>query len=81
MRVVRSAVALLLLLSPVSADELTGHASVIAANTREIHGQRIRLHGIDVPEGRQTCELDGQPYARRGLWRGEFVSTWEWRRK
>ncbi|MCV9910052.1 thermonuclease family protein [Brucella sp. HL-2] len=35
--------------------EIIGTASVIDADTIEIHGQRIRLFGIDAPEGRQTC--------------------------
>ncbi len=25
-------------------------------------GQRIRLHGIDAPESRQLCRLDGKPW-------------------
>jgi endonuclease YncB( thermonuclease family) len=46
---------------PVSAlAEITGTASVIDGDTIDIHGQRIRLHGIDAPESRQTCVADGE---------------------
>ena len=47
--------ALLLSAVPVAANELVGVASVIDADTIEIHGVRIRLHGIDAPESRQLC--------------------------
>ena len=34
---------------------IIGSASVVDGDTIEIHGQRIRFHGIDAPESRQEC--------------------------
>src|SRR5690606_34868670 len=41
--------------SPAGADRLVGRASVIDADTLEVHGQRIRFNGIDAPESGQRC--------------------------
>lgn len=42
--------------------DLVGIVSVIDGDTIEMHGIRIRLHGIDAPESRQECERDGKEW-------------------
>jgi endonuclease YncB( thermonuclease family) len=52
-------IVLCLLATPALAD-LAGPASVIDGDTIEVHGQRIRLHGIDAPESRQLSRARAQ---------------------
>lgn len=54
---------LLLLSTSAHAEPIAGQATVIDADTIEIHGERIRLNGVDAPETRQECErADGASY-------------------
>ena len=41
---------------------ITGQARVIDGDTIQISKERIRLHGIDAPEMKQTCTADGKEW-------------------
>lgn len=49
--------------SPAGAETVTGEARVIDGDTLQVAGRRIRLHGIDAPETRQTCTRSGRRWA------------------
>jgi endonuclease YncB( thermonuclease family) len=55
MRPAIAALVLLLTTSPASADTIAGRASIVDADTIEIHGERVRILDVDAPESRQPC--------------------------
>ncbi len=48
----------LALLSPALAETVAGQVSVVDGDTLELHGEHIRMVGIDAPESSQTCRND-----------------------
>ena len=57
---------LLIIFAVEALADITGKPRVIDGDTIEIAGERIRLHGIDAPESKQTCTDRGDRKWRCG---------------
>ncbi|MDP3495157.1 MAG: thermonuclease family protein [Hyphomonadaceae bacterium] len=59
-----------------SGSVISGTASVVDADTLDIHGQRMRLNGVDAPESGQKCkDRDGKLY-RCGTVAANALDAW-----
>lgn len=56
-------------------EPLVGRVSVIDGDTLELHGQRIRIWGVDAPESRQVCHRGGAEY-RCGQLASNRLDNW-----
>jgi len=47
---------------PAATADVIGAAVIIDGDTIDVGGERIRLHGIDAPESRQLCTVNGSDW-------------------
>jgi endonuclease YncB( thermonuclease family) len=60
----------------VSANAISGTASVVDADTLDIHGERVRLNGVDAPESGQKCKDSGGKLYRCGTDAANALDAW-----
>ncbi len=63
MRFVLILISTLILSFVAHAAVIVGKARIVDGDTIDVGGQRIRLFGIDAPESKQTCTVDGKAWA------------------
>jgi endonuclease YncB( thermonuclease family) len=63
-------------LETVSSDVVSGRASVIDADTLDIHGKRVRLVGVDAPESGQKCLDASKQLVRCGAEAANALDAW-----
>ncbi len=61
---------------PKAESPVSGTASVIDADTLDIHGQRIRLVGVDAPESGQKCLDASAQFVRCGSIAANALDAW-----
>ena len=58
------------------ANAISGTASVVDADTLDIHGERVRLNGVDAPESGQKCKDRGGKLYRCGSDAANALDKW-----
>lgn len=61
---------------PAPAGAIVGTASVIDADTLDIHSERIRLVGVDAPESGQKCKDANGALVRCGVTAANALDAW-----
>ncbi len=59
-----------------SANAISGTASVVDADTLDIHGERVRLNGVDAPESGQKCKDAAGKFYRCGTVAANALDAW-----
>ncbi len=62
--------------TPATVDGLKGTATVIDADTLDIHSERIRLVGVDAPESGQKCKDANGVFVRCGSEAANALDAW-----